>query len=134
MAEEQAALKKKKYLYIMEHAAENGYDTSKFNNFLQQKFVCKLALLIPTSFLVLADLGQKVSIDDFPFERIVQLVEEYKSTNSQAANNRNTTALPSTGKLAPMALGGAKPSDTKNNFLAQLQQAAAKKNQDAKPV
>lgn len=41
MAEDQAAIKKKKYLYIMENAAENGYDTSKFNAWLNQKFVCK---------------------------------------------------------------------------------------------
>ena len=33
--------KKTKYLYVMEHASENGYDTSKFNAFLQQKFGSK---------------------------------------------------------------------------------------------
>lgn len=31
--DEVAAEKKKKYLYIMENVAENGYDTSKFNTF-----------------------------------------------------------------------------------------------------
>lgn len=34
-------LKKKKYLFIMENVAENGYDTTKFNAFLREKFVCK---------------------------------------------------------------------------------------------
>lgn len=34
--------KKMKYLYVMENASENGYDTTKFNAFLQQKFGSKL--------------------------------------------------------------------------------------------
>lgn len=36
--------KQAKYLYIMENVAENGYDTTKFNNFLTTKFGSKLSL------------------------------------------------------------------------------------------
>ena len=42
------AEKKKKYLYIMENVAENGYDTSRFNKFFSQKF---------SKFLVLVTMG-----------------------------------------------------------------------------
>lgn len=41
-------LKKMKYMYIMENVAEHGYDTTKFNAFLRQKFASKsiVALLM----------------------------------------------------------------------------------------
>lgn len=39
--------KKMKYLYVMENASENGYDTTKFNNFLQQKFGSKYCVAPP---------------------------------------------------------------------------------------
>lgn len=38
-------LKKQKYLLIMENVAENGYDTSKFNAYLKDKYGSKLLLL-----------------------------------------------------------------------------------------
>lgn len=30
--------KQKKIMYIMEHVAEHGYDTTQFNKFLQDKY------------------------------------------------------------------------------------------------
>lgn len=38
MQEEQERLRKQKYLYIMQHTAENGYDTTKFNQFLNDRY------------------------------------------------------------------------------------------------
>lgn len=53
-------LKKAKMLYIMEHAAQNGYDTTAFHKFYADKY------------------KQSLEIDAKTLEQIVELVEEYK--------------------------------------------------------
>lgn len=50
--------KKQKYLYIMEHVAENGYDTTNFNTFTQER--------------------GHIKVEQMTFQQVVDVVFEYK--------------------------------------------------------
>ena len=59
MAEDQMELRKRKHLYIIENVTEDGFDTSRFNQFLAETQ------------------GANYNTDALSFEELKSVVEDY---------------------------------------------------------
>lgn len=73
MADDDDQLRKKKQLFLIENVAEDGFDTSKFNNFLAEK--C----------------GPSYNLDGCSFEELYDLVQDFKTTRLGASTRSGHT-------------------------------------------